>query len=356
VLVGGERVLRAPSVESLAEALGLRTTAASDYYHVVICGGGPAGLAAAVYAASEGLRTLLIDRGTPGGQASQSSLIENYLGFPSGISGAELTRNALAQAKRFGSEVLSPCAASEVRAAGEYRRVVVGDREIATHAVVVATGVAWRTLDAPGLAALTGAGVYYGASRSEDEALRGEEVWIVGGANSAGQAALHFAGIAARVHMVIRATSLRDGMSTYLAERLEGIPNVVVHPEREVARAHGTDRLEGLTLRHVGRGNEEEVPVRSLFVFIGAEPDTAWLGDAYARDPHGFLLTGPEAAASGLWREKRPPATLETSVAGVFAAGDVRAHANRRVASAVGDGGMAVSLVHRHLRHLGAHP
>ena len=365
VIVPDGPTLEAPSVDALAAALGLKTRPARPFYDLVIVGGGPTGLAAAVYGASEGLETLMLEREGPGGQAGESSRIENYLGFPVGLSGADLARRGLAQARRFGAEVLAPQQACRLRTEGPYRVLTLGSgEEVSTHAVVLAMGVSWRTLEAPGVARLGGAGVYYGASPGEARSLAGEDVYVVGGANSAGQAAVAFAEHARTVHVLVRAAALRDSMSRYLADRIATLPNVVVHAHTEVVAAHGATQLEALTLRHAGTRAEETVPARSLFVFIGAEPRTAWLDGVVARDEHGFVLTGPElpgadGAAGGRprgWPEERAPFALETSVPGVFAAGDVRHDANRRVASAVGEGGMAVSFVHRYLRAIGAHP
>lgn len=349
VLVPGKPPLQQPTESELASAVGLRDAPAAEFYDVVVVGAGPAGLAAAVYGASEGLRVLLLDGGAPGGQAAQSSRIENYLGFPVGLSGADLSRRALAQARRFGAEILAPAEACALRIEDTYRYVRLRDgREIGTHAVVLALGVRWRTLALPRIEEFAGRGVYYGASSSEDEQLRGEEVFIIGGANSAGQAALHFADVAARVHLVIRTGGMLQNMSRYLADRLAAMPQVTVHADTQVTALDGTGRLDAITLR--GPGGETTHRTHALFVFIGAEPATTWISEQVQRDAHGFILTGNDI---GDGRTRGP---LETSTPGIFAAGDVRHDANRRVASAVGEGGMAVSLVHRYLRAIGAHP
>ncbi|MEV4757229.1 FAD-dependent oxidoreductase [Micromonospora sp. NPDC049559] len=343
-----------PTEADLAAHVGLSTTPASDFYDLVVVGGGPAGLGAAVYGASEGLRTVLVERRATGGQAGQSSRIENYLGFPDGVSGAQLTDRARRQALKFGAELLSTREVVALEAAGSARLLRFGDgTSIATHTVVLATGVSYRMLDAPGLAELTGAGVFYGSAATEAPSCSGEEVYIVGGANSAGQAAIHFSRYAKRVHLLIRAGDLRRSMSQYLIDQIGQLPNIEVHPHTEVAAGEGTEHLERLTLRDARSGETRTVDTSWLFIFIGAEPRTEWLDGVVARDGFGFVLTGPDLLSGGGrppgWSLPRDPYHLEASLPGVFAAGDVRAESVKRVASAVGEGAMAVSLVHRYL-------
>ena len=346
-------VLSAPTNREVADRVGMTTQAEGRFYDLVVVGGGPAGLAAAVYGASEGLRTVMVEREAPGGQAGQSSRIENYLGFPVGLSGADLTRRATAQAQRFGAEMLSVRDAVRLEPRGPARTVVLeGADEISAHAVVVATGVQYRRLDIPGAEALTGRGIYYGGSRAEALACRGEEVFVVGGANSAGQAALYFAGFAERVTIIHRGADLRTGMSRYLTDRIDQTPTIAVRLGSEVAAAHGRESLEEITLRDRTSGAEERVPAGSVFIFIGATPNTDWLAGVVARDEHGFILAGPDLRAPGVrppWPLERPPLTLETSLPGVFVAGDVRHQSIKRVAGAVGDGSMSVQLVHQYL-------
>jgi thioredoxin reductase (NADPH) len=337
---------------TLADRLhGVSTAAAEELYDLVIVGGGPAGLASAVYGASEGLRTLLIEREAPGGQAGQSSRIENYLGFPTGLSGEQLTRRAAQQAERLGAELLRLREVEALEVAGSARVLRLTDGTALTaHAVILATGVAYRRLDARDVEALTGRGVYYGAARSEAPSCADEEVYVVGGANSAGQAAVYLSRFAKRVTVLYRGDALSRSMSRYLIDQIEAIPQITVRTHAEVVRAHGTDALEALDVRTPD--GVETVPAASMFVFIGAQPGTAWLADAVARDPRGFVLTGAEAAAGEAprpWPLAREPFLLETSVPGVFAAGDVRAESIKRVASGVGEGAMAVSFVHRYL-------
>jgi thioredoxin reductase (NADPH) len=294
-----------------------------------------------------------VEREDPGGQAGQSSRIENYLGFPVGLSGSDLTRRATAQAKRFGAELLSVSDAMRLEARGPARTIVLeGSDEISAHAVVVATGVQYRRLAIPGGDALTGRGLYYGGSRTEALACEGEQVIVVGGANSAGQAALFFAQHAGGVTIVHRGADLRDSMSQYLVDRILGTENIAVRVRTEVVEAHGDASLEAVTLRDCDTRAEERLAGRSVFIFIGASPNTDWLGDQVARDPHGFILAGPELRAPGVrpaWPLERPPLTLETSLPGVFVAGDVRQGSIKRVAGAVGDGSMSVQLVHQYL-------
>jgi thioredoxin reductase (NADPH) len=348
------KTLVSPTMAELAATVGLTTTPAADFYDLVVVGGGPAGLGAAVYAASEGLRTVLVEKKATGGQAGQSSRIENYLGFPDGVSGAQLTERARRQATKFGAELLTTRAVVGLDAAGSARVIRFGDgTSIAAHSVVLATGVMYRRLDAPGLADLTGRGVYYGSTATEAPGCSGQDVYLVGGANSAGQAAVYFARYARRVHVLVRADGLTRSMSQYLISQLDAIDAIEVHPYTEVATAAGSDHLERLTLRDVRTGETRDVDTSWLFCFIGAEPHTDWLDGVLVRDPRGFLVTGPDLVARGGrpagWGLPRDPYHLECSVPGVFAAGDVRADSVKRVASAVGEGAMAVSLVHRYL-------
>ncbi len=353
VLVPDGETLRSPSIVELAEAVGLSTRAGQPLYDLCIVGSGPAGLAAAVYAASEGLRTVVVERDAPGGQAGQSAAIENYLGFPKGVSGADLTRRAVAQASRFGAETVLAREVVGLEQRGPVHAVRFADGgEVESRAVLVATGVAYRRLEADGVEALGSRGVYYGASASEAAQTAGDVVYVVGAANSAGQAVLNFSKVASRVVMVVRAARLEDSMSEYLVERIHAAGNVEVRFRSEVAAAHGTDHLEGVTLVDRDTGETCDLETNWLFVFIGALPRTDWLGDAVARDDKGFVVTGPDlhlADDPGRWPLPRPPFALETSVPGVFAAGDVRLDSMKRVASAVGEGAMSVYLVHRYL-------
>jgi thioredoxin reductase (NADPH) len=345
-------VLVAPTESELATQVGLSTTPAAEFYDLVVVGGGPAGLGAAVYGASEGLRTVLVEQLATGGQAGQSSRIENYLGFPDGVSGAQLTDRARRQAVKFGAEVLTARRVTGLEARGSARTVVFSDgSELSAHSVILATGVSYRTLQAPGLEDLNGRGVYYGAASTEGPSCAGSEVYIVGGANSAGQAAVYFARHARRVHLLVRAPSLGATMSAYLIAQIAEIPNIEVHTCTEVVSAKGADHLERLTLHNNATGDSREVDGEWLFVFIGAAPRTEWL--PVELDQRGFVLTGPDLGGRPPgWPLERDPYHLETSVPGVFAAGDVRAESVKRVASAVGDGAMAVTLVHRYLEVL----
>ncbi|HEX4103710.1 MAG TPA: FAD-dependent oxidoreductase [Pseudonocardiaceae bacterium] len=347
-------VLRNPSDAEIAAAVGLSTEPAKDFYDLIVVGAGPAGLGAAVYGASEGLRTVLVERQATGGQAGQSSRIENYLGFPDGVSGAQLTDRARRQAQKFGAEVLSTREVIGLQARGSARVVCFGDgTELAAHAIILATGVSYRTLDAPGIAELTGRGVYYGSAMTQGPSCAGEDVYIVGGANSAGQAAVFFSRYARTVTVLVRGASLHNSMSHYLIKQLEAIDNIGIRAGTEVGAAHGTEHLERLTLCDRSGGPAETVRAGSLFIFIGAVPRTEWLGEAVHRDSRGFLLTGPDLLIDGRrppgWPVERDPYYLESSLPGVLVAGDARAESVKRVASAVGEGAMAVTLVHRYL-------
>ncbi|HZZ52177.1 MAG TPA: FAD-dependent oxidoreductase [Pseudonocardia sp.] len=343
-----------PSHTEIATAVGLSTEPAAEFYDLIVVGAGPAGLGAAVYGASEGLRTVLVERSASGGQAGQSSRIENYLGFPDGVSGAQLTDRARRQAQKFGAEALSAREVTKLEARGSARVVHFGDgTEISAHAVILATGVSYRHLAAPGIDELTGRGVFYGSAMTEAPACAGQDVYIVGGANSAGQAAVFFSRHAKRVTLVIRGESLQASMSHYLIQQLDQIENVTVRTHTQVAEAHGDNYLERLTLRDSRDGSTETVDAGYLFVFIGAAPRTEWLAGTVVRDERGFLPTGPDLIQSGSrpagWTLGRDPYYMESSVPGVFVAGDVRSASVKRVASAVGEGAMAVTLVHRFL-------
>lgn len=345
----------APTTADVAALAGLRTTAERQFYDLAIVGAGPAGLACAVYGASEGLSTVLIERSAPGGQAGTSSRIENYLGFPSGLSGADLAQRGVAQARRFGVEILAPAAVTRLRADGPYKVLTLADgTEIACHALMLASGVAWRRLPADGAEALEGRGVYYGAALTETTSSAGERVVIVGAGNSAGQAAMHFADHAAQVTMLVRGGALGASMSQYLVDRIEAHPAITVRLHAEVTACHGADHLDRLTVRDRQSGATDEIEASLLFVFIGAEPETAWLDGVVARDAAGFVLTGADLPPEALdgWPLPRAPFLLEASLPGVFAAGDVRATSVKRVASAVGEGSVAVAFVHQHLAGL----
>ncbi|PWW20933.1 thioredoxin reductase (NADPH) [Geodermatophilus normandii] len=353
VVPPGGAALLAPTEAQLAAAVGLTVEPSTDFYDLVVVGGGPAGLGAAVYAASEGLRTVLVERSATGGQAGQSSRIENYLGFPDGVSGGQLADRARRQATRFGAEVLTARKVTALEVRGPARVVHFADGgSIAAHSVVLATGVAYRTLPADGADGFTGRGVYYGSALTEAAACQDQPVYVVGGANSAGQSAVFFSRHASCVTLVVRGSSLEASMSHYLVRQLADIPNVVVRTGTTVTAARGGDHLEEIELLD-SAGRVETVPTSHLFVFIGAEPRTDWLDGVLARDARGFVLTGPDLLVDGErppgWRLQRDPFFLESSVPGVFVAGDVRSQSVKRVASAVGEGAMAVTLVHRYL-------
>ncbi|MFF8594064.1 FAD-dependent oxidoreductase [Streptomyces sp. NPDC015220] len=343
-----------PEAPELAARVGLATTPAADFYDLVVVGGGPAGLGAAVYGASEGLRTVLVERSATGGQAGQSSRIENYLGFPDGVSGGQLTDRARRQAAKFGAEILTAREVTGLEVNGAARTVRFSDGSaVAAHSVILATGVSYRQLPAPGAGELTGCGVFYGSALTEAPSCKGQDIYIVGGANSAGQAAMYLSRGAKSVTLLVRGPSLAASMSYYLIQQIEESPNISVRTGTVVEAAHGSGHLERLTLRDLASGRTEQVDAQWMFVFIGAAPLTDWLDGTVLRDERGFILAGPDLTADGLppagWELDRPPYHLETNVPGVFVAGDARAESAKRVASAVGEGAMAVMLVHRYL-------
>ncbi|MBW3357375.1 FAD-dependent oxidoreductase [Streptomyces microflavus] len=354
VLTPDGTVLTEPEPADLAAHVGLATAPSAEFYDLVVIGGGPAGLGAAVYGASEGLRTVLVERSATGGQAGQSSRIENYLGFPDGVSGAQLTDRARRQATRFGAEILTAREVTGLEAHGAARVVRFSDGSaIAAHSVILATGVSYRQLGAPGCDDLTGRGVYYGSALTEASSCEGQDVYVVGGANSAGQAAVFLSRGAKSVTLLVRGESLSASMSYYLIQQIEEAPNITVRTRTVVGEAHGAEHLERLTLRDEATGGSESVDVQWMFVFIGAAPLTDWLDGTVLRDRYGFILAGPDLTPDGRppvgWELDRPPYHLETSAPGVFVAGDARALSAKRVASAVGEGAMAVMLVHRYL-------
>lgn len=343
-----------PEAVDLAARVGLATTPTADFYDLVVIGGGPAGLGAAVYGASEGLRTVLVERSATGGQAGQSSRIENYLGFPDGVSGAQLTDRARRQATKFGAEILTAREVTALEVNGAARVVRFSDGSaVAAHSVILATGVSYRQLAAPGCEDLTGCGLYYGSALTEAPSCQDQDVFIVGGANSAGQAAMYLSRAAKSVTLLVRGESLSASMSHYLVQQIEESPNIQVRARTVVESAHGDGHLERLTLQDVDSGQTERVDAQWVFVFIGAAPLTDWLDGTVLRDERGFILAGPDLSADGRppegWELDRPPYHLETNVPGVFVAGDARSESAKRVASAVGEGAMAVMLVHRYL-------
>ena len=351
VLFPDGAVLHNPPPEELASRVGMKVQASEKFYDLIVVGAGPAGLAAAVYGASEGLRTLVVESEAPGGQAGTTSMIKNYLGFPQGITGAEMGRRALLQARSFEAEFVTQ-RATGMRIDGQYRFLCMADgREVSSHVLLLAPGVQYRRLDVPGGQQLTGRGIYYGAALVEAPSCKEQDVYLVGGANSAGQAALHFSKYARKVIMLVRGPGLKATMSKYLIDEIGRTSNIVLRPHTQVVEALGEDHLEGLRLR--GPEGEEQVEAESLFVFIGAAPRTDWLPPTILRDDRGFILAGPDLLSEGKlppeWREKRDPFLLETSVPGVFVAGDVRHGSVKRVASAVGEGSIAVQFIHQYL-------
>jgi thioredoxin reductase (NADPH) len=350
VLIPDGSTLRSPTALDLADALGLRTRAEQPLYDVCIVGGGPAGLAAGVYAASEGLSTVIVEREAPGGQAGLSAAIENYLGFPRGLTGSDLAQRAVAQASRFGAEMVLARSVVGLESRGPVHAVLLEESgEIEARALIVATGVSYRSLDVDGLGDLTGRGVYYGATASEARQVQDDEVYVVGAANSAGQAALNLARYAKRVVLLVRGETLETSMSRYLIDKISEAANIEIRCRTEVVGCRGDGHLEALTFADRTSGRVEEVLASWLFIFVGAIPRTDWLGDSVVRDAKGFVVTGPDLIAQNRWSLPRPPYALETSVPGVFAAGDVRLDSMKRVASAVGEGAMSIYLVHRYL-------
>jgi len=349
----GYNLLKPTPIE-IAAKIGLQTQAEKPFYDLIIVGGGPAGLAAAVYGASEGLHTVMIERQAPGGQAGTSSRIENYLGFPVGLSGGDLARRAVTQARRFGVEIITPQEVKGIRVEDPYRFVTLADgSEISCHALILALGVSWRRLNVPGMERLTGAGVYYGAAQTEALACQGEEVYIVGGANSAGQGAMYFSRYARHVTMLVRGESLASSMSQYLIDQIAETPNITVQVHSSVVEVKGDTSLEAIVIANTITGETQIVPANSLFIFIGAIPHTDWLDGVVERDERGFILTGPDLKHDGRrpkgWTLERDPFLLETNVPGIFAVGDVRHGSIKRVASSVGEGSIGVQFVHQYL-------
>jgi len=343
-----------PDVSALALVIGAGAGVTTEMYDVVIIGGGPAGLASAVYGASEGLKTLIIERKAPGGQAGTSSRIENYLGFPSGLTGADLSRRAISQAIRLGAEILSPKEVLSISETDNYKTITLHDQSsIKCRAVIITTGVDYKKLEIKGISDFTGAGIYYGAAVSEAASCRGQHVYIVGGGNSAGQSAVYLSKFAKKVHILIRRESLSNTMSSYLIKQIESLPNIEVLTNCKIREASGGSHLEDLLIENIKSKSLEKYKAAALYIFIGAKPFTDWLGEAIERDVNGFIRTGQnlryDSRFGQFWKLKRDPYLLETSIPGIFAAGDVRSGAMNRIASAVGEGSMAISFVHKYL-------
>ncbi|MEQ9101092.1 MAG: FAD-dependent oxidoreductase [Imperialibacter sp.] len=358
VVLDNGTVLKGVTAETLAESIGLNPRAKEELYDVVIIGAGPAGLAAGVYGGSEGLKTLLVERRAPGGQAGTSSRIENYLGFPSGLSGADLSRRAITQATRFGVEFLSPQAVNKVEVKDPYKIITLANGSVIhTKSVVITTGVDYRKLDTKGLEQFTGAGVYYGAATTEAAACKDGDVFVVGGGNSAGQGAMYLSRFARKVFIVVRKEDLTSTMSSYLIDQINATPNIELVPWTEVTEAFGeNERLTHLELSNISNGQKNKVEARAIFIFIGAKPYAEWLGDLIIKNEKGFIATGRDLVQfpdfKKKWKQSREPFALETCQPGIFAAGDVRMNAMNRVASAVGEGAMAISFVHRYLEEI----
>jgi thioredoxin reductase (NADPH) len=346
-----------PTLPNVANKIGLNPSIKQDIYDVVIIGAGPAGLGASVYGASEGLKTLLIERRAPGGQAGTSSLIENYLGFPSGLSGADLTRRAITQATRFGTDFLSPQSVIEIKTKDNYKTIILEDkREINTKSIVITTGVDYRKLETKGMGEFTGAGVYYGAATTEAASCKDKEVYVVGGGNSAGQGAMYLSKFAMNVYIIIRKEDLSSTMSAYLIDQINATSNIHVIAKTEIIEAHGEGRIQQLTLENIDTKEAKKVPADAVYIFIGAKPFTEWVSKDILKDEKGFIETGRDMKTHEhfhkIWKLPRDPYLLETSSPGIFAAGDVRAGAMNRVASAVGEGSMAISFVHKYLSEI----
>ena len=354
VLFEDGKILSSPTILDVAKRIGLNPEVKNEIYDVVVIGAGPAGLAASVYGSSEGLKTLLIERKAPGGQAGTSSRIENYLGFPTGLSGADLTRRAISQSVRFGTDFLSPQSVKAIQLQDNYKKIIlVDDTEIMTKAIVITTGVDYRKLSIPGIEKFTGAGVYYGAANTEAASCKDKNVYIVGGGNSAGQAAMYLSKFAKQVNILIRRDSLSYTMSSYLIDQIKGVHNIGVCANREVIEARGNERLEQLVIKNVEQDETYTEDASALYIFIGAKPYTEWLSEEIIKNEKGFIETGRDLQRYNnyqkIWKLQRDPYLLETSCPGIFAAGDVRAGAMNRVASAVGEGSMAISFVHKYL-------